>query len=153
MVIVCYYYFMANDSISLGWALREGLDSTCWEGKDSDSFSRKGHRFIFKRQCFQNNDALWALCRYKVIHTDKVGDFHPQKEILPTWMNPSKLPRWFRISVPYLIRDRLEGQTSKQCLGWNNRNGWTRNSLEDEINGDWFCKWSYPVALILRTSL
>ena len=40
-VIVCYYYFMANDSICLDWALGKGLDSACCEGKT---------RFVFKER-------------------------------------------------------------------------------------------------------
>lgn len=94
--------------------------------------------------CFQaamllKTMTLCGLCKYKVIHTEEVWDlFSQKKEILPTWMNSSKFLRWFRISVLYLIRNKLKGQTSRHYLGWNNSNGWTRNSLEDETNWNEF---------------
>lgn len=73
MVIVCYYYFMANYAIGLVRAFRMGLDSATkgrtqihFQGKDTDSFS--------SGNAFKNNDALWALCKYKVIHAEGVGE-------------------------------------------------------------------------------
>lgn len=74
MLIVCYYYFMANYAIGLVQAFRIGLDSARtkgrtqihFQGKDTDSFS--------SGNAFKNNDALWALCKYKVIHAEEVGD-------------------------------------------------------------------------------
>ena len=113
MVIVCYYYFMTNYSIGLVWALRKGRHSACCAGRDTDSLSREDTDSFSSSNAFKNNDALWAPCRYKMVHTEEVGDWFmlPEKEILPTWMNPLKFLRWFRISVPQHTRDKLE-QTS-----------------------------------------
>jgi hypothetical protein len=63
---------MASYSLRPLGALRKGLDSACCEGQDTDSFSSSN--------AFKNNDALCALCRYKVIHTEEVRDLYSQKK-------------------------------------------------------------------------
>lgn len=42
-----------------------------FQGKDTDSFSSSN--------AFKNNDALWTLSNYKVIHTE-VGDLFSEKK-------------------------------------------------------------------------
>lgn len=63
---------MANYSICLVGDLGKGLANACCEGEDTDSFS--------SGDVFQNNDALWALRKYKVIHTEEVRDLYSQKK-------------------------------------------------------------------------
>lgn len=125
---------MANYSIGLVWAFRKCLDSACCKGKDTDSFQGKDTDLFSSSNAFKNNDALWTLQIQSDPYRRSLGFILSEKEILPTWMNSSKFLRWFRISVLYLIRNKLKGQTSRHYLGWNNSNGWTRNSLEDETN-------------------
>lgn len=150
MLIVCYYYFMTNDSIRLVWALSKGRHSACCAGKDTDSLSRKDTDSFSSSNAFANNDALWALCKYKVIHTEEVGDgfMLPEQEILPTWMNPLKSLRWFRISFPQLMRDKL-GQTPNTI--WDEITVIAAQEISLKMELRWICRRSSLVALMVRT--